>query len=267
MQTIYIDTLICINLFIDYLILCITKMILHINAKNSRLLLSALFGAITTLTATIPFQSVLLSALLKITYTMIMILIAFGKGDFRKIILRFLMFLGISMILSVSVVAINLIYKPTGVFIYNDQIYLDISPTVLIIATAVTYIIISMYHKLSNRSKLMCRIYKVTISVADNDISFESALDTGCNLTEPFSGLPVILTDEVLLCDISVSENKMRAIPYTTAAGSDIIYGFKPECIRIDGKKIHSGCYVGICHKKIHGEVKSILGPRVVEAL
>lgn len=268
METIYIDSLICVNLFIDYIMLCLTKFILHINAKSRRILLSALIAGMSTLWVLLPIQSIFFSALYKIISTTAVILIAFGKCEFRKFTLRCLMYLGISMILSAVVTTLNLLYKPAGVFIYNDQLYIDISPTVLIISTAITYIAISIYQKLSARHKLNCRIYTITIVQGnDKNITFESALDTGCNLCEPFSNLPVILTESELVESINIPENKLRVIPYSTVSGSDTIYGFKPDKVQINGKTLNNGCYIGMCNQKLKGEVRSILGPRITEGL
>lgn len=267
MQTIYIDTLLCVNLFIDYVIICTIKMILHINAKGYRLLLAALFGAFTALLVTVPIKSIFISAIIKITTTIGVVLIAYGKGSLRKFTIRLLMYLGISMILSSFVVMLNLLWKPTGVFIYNNELYFDVSPTVLIISTAIIYLAVNLYQRITATQNLKCRIYKVTFTTSKNHYSIETALDTGCNLIEPFSGMPVILTEKELLQDLDIPKEKLRIIPYHTAAGSDIVYGFKPKTIDIDGKILNTGCYIGICNNKINGEVRSIMGPRITEAL
>ena len=268
MQTIYIDTLICVNLFIDYILLCLIKSALHINVNGKRIILGALVGGISTLTVILPIKSIFLSALCKIGITAGIIYTTFGKASFQKTTIRILLFLGSSMILSTLVMTINLAYKPTGVFIYNNQLYFDISPIVLIIATGVLYLIMSVYQRMTANKKLNCRIYKVTVAVSNNDrYTFDTALDTGCNLQEPFSGLPVILTEKELLKDFNINLYKTRIIPYSTAAGTDAVYGFKPREITIDGKTLHGGCYIGVCNKKIQGEIKSIMGPGIMEAL
>lgn len=269
METIYIDTLICFNLFVDYILLFLTKSILHINAKGKRLLFASVIGSLSTLWVLLPIQSVFLSALYKISTTLLIILIAFGKADFRKTTIRTLLFLGLSMIVSVVVTTINFLYRPTGVFIYNDQVYMDISPVTLIIATMIAYAVINLYQKLISNHKLNCRIYTVSLKYSSDEevITFESALDTGCNLKEPFSGLPVILAEKDILNGINIRKDKLRIIPYSTVSGSDILYAFKPCSIQIDGKTIHNSCYVGICNNKIKGEVKAIMGPQIMEAL
>ncbi len=267
MQTIYLDTLICVNLFIDYILLCITKKIQHIHTKTGRLLISALFGAVTSLSALLPFYSVFFSALWKIACSILINLIAFGKTDLKKFCLRSITFLGLGMILSSSVVIINNLYRTDKMIIYNDVIYFDISPFALLATTGVVYLIITLYNKLSE-NRLRCEIHKVTLSTGHiNQLTFESAIDTGCTLREPFSGLPVILTEEALFEQTGINENKLRVIPFSTISGSDIILGFKPDKVEIDGKEIKNGCYIGICKNKLNGEIKSIMGQELLEVL
>ncbi len=267
MQTIYLDTLICVNLFIDYILLCITKKVLHIRVRTGRLLVSALFGATSSLCALLPFYSVFLSALGKIISAIIIILIAFGKADFRKTCVRFITFLGLGMILSSSVVLINNLWRTEKLVIYNDVIYFDISPFALLTTTGIVYLVITLYNKLSS-NKLRCEIHRVTLTTGNTKkLTFESALDTGCNLKEPFSGLPVILTEEELFEQTGINENKLRVIPFSTISGSDIILGFKPEKVEIDGKELINGCYIGICRDKLNGEIKSIMGQDLLEVL
>lgn len=268
MQVIYLDTLLAVNLFIDYVLLCITKTLLHINAKHRRLILGAIVGAILSLCIFIPVYSVLLSALIKILTALCVVYVSFGKGSFHKTFVRLLTFLGMSMILSTSVVLINNFIKPTDVIVYKDVIYIDISPKILLISTAVTYFCLSVYHRISNIHKIKSETHKITMELRNNQrLNFEAAIDTGCNLKEPFSGLPVILTEESLLADINPEDNKMRLIPYSTAAGSDLIMGFKPSYIAIDDKEIQNGCYIGIFKGKLKGEIKSIMGTELLEVI
>lgn len=269
MQTIYIDTMICINLYIDYLILCTVKHILHINIKPYRILIGSLIGALSTLVSVLNVKSIFISSLYMISTSVLITYISFGKSSFRNFFIRMLTFLGINMILSAGVLSINLIYKPTGVFIFNNTLYFDVSPEILIFATAGTYLILSLYHRISSQHKIKSYIHKVTLFTdKSNKFTFESAVDTGCNLKEPFSGLPVILTEEEILRGIEIPRENLRIIPYSTASCEDTaIYGFKPKYIDIDGKVIHNGCYVALLNNKLKGEVKSIMGPELTEVL
>ncbi len=268
MQIIYLDTLLCVNLFIDYILLVLIRKILHIRAKSRKLIIASIVGATSSLIVLLPRYSVFLSAIYKIAGAIIIVLLAFGKTDFRRLCVRFLTFLGFSMILSASVVIMNNLFSAENIIIYNDYIYFDISPAALIVSTGIIYGCIIMYMKFGSVHRIRSEIHKVTLST-DNikKLTFESVLDTGCTLKEPFSGLPVILTEEAIYGDMGIKENKLRIIPFSTAAGSDIILGFKPNKVEIDGKLLQKGCYIGICKNKLKGEIKSIMGCELLEAI
>lgn len=268
MRIVYLDTLICVNLFIDFLILYIIKRALHINVKSSRVLLGSVFGALCTLSILLPIHSIFITALYKIGTAILIIYISYGKSSFTNISIRLLTYFGLNMILSATVISINLLWKPTGVFIYNDNIYFDISPTVLLITTGAVYIVLNIYHRIISAQKIKSSVHKVTFSVKNKgSITFEAAVDTGCCLKEPFSGLPVILIEKDIIKSLTPNKDKMRIIPYSTAAGSDYVYGFKPTHLDIDGREIYSGCYIGLLSGKLKGEIKSIMGPELMEVI
>ncbi len=268
MQIIYIDTLICVNLFIDYMILFVIRKCLHIISKQWRIVAGAVFAGISTLAVFLPFYTTIFSIIYKLIIAVSTILISFGYNSINKLIVRSLTFIGISMLLCGCVLAAELLWNPTHAMVYNDVLYFDISPVLLIVVTVVVFFTLSIYKMISEKHKLYCDIRKVTIYLnKGKKLSFESAVDTGCNLKEPFSGLPVILIEEDLLKSNEIPQNKIRLIPLSTISGSDILTGFKPEKVYINGKEVYKGCYIGICNKKLKGEIKSIMGTELSEAI
>ncbi len=245
-----------------------TKRILHINSKMWRIVLASVFAGISTAAVFLPFYTKLFSVIYRFLISILIILIAFGYQGIHKFIVRNLTYIGLSMLMCASVLTIELLWNPAGCAIYNDVVYFDISPTVLIITTIITHIILSIYQTISQKHKLSCKVRTVEISINENNqLRFESAVDTGCTLKEPFSGLPVIMLEKEIIGNAQIPKKEMRVIPYTTAAGSDIIMGFKPKQVYIDGKKLHSNCYIGICHNKLNGEIKSIMGNDISEGI
>ncbi len=210
----------------------------------------------------------LISVLMKITVAVITIYIAFPRCNLIKFAVRSITYLGISMLICASVIIIELLWNPSGCAIYNDTVYFDVSPSLLIISTLIIYIALSIYNHLRQRHILNCTVKTVVINTEDKrNFVFESAIDTGCNLKEPFSGLPVIIVEKDLLDEYEISENLLRVIPFSTAAGTDIIMGFKPHKVFIDGKEVINGCYIGLCSGKLQGEIKSIMGTQLLEAI
>ncbi len=268
MQVIYIDTLLCVNLFIDYIILFTIRKFLHINSTLLRLILGSIFAALTTLGVFLPFYTRLFSVFYRLFAAIVTILIAFGFGSIRKLIIRSLAFLLTGMVLCGVVILFELGFDPKKICVYNDSIYFDISPVTLILVTTATYIVLSIFEKMRNQHNIKSRILSITIHTTDcTCMSFKAMVDTGCKLKEPFSGLPVILAEEELLKSVHIPPERMRLIPFSTASGTGSVYGFRPHKLYIDGKIISSGCYIGICKNKLKGEIKSITGTELAEAI
>lgn len=268
MQTIYLDTLICVNIFIDYLILKITHRILHIYTSEFRIIAGAFIGGISVLVIFISEYNHIFSYFFKIISSAIIIIISFGYKSFSKLTVRTITYYGISLILFASVVVIELIIDPVGVIIYNDTLYFDVSPTILVTTTLITYLILSIYRKIRNKNTISQTIRKVTVHTnTDDKITFESAVDTGCNLKEPFSGLPVIIVEKELINYYDIPDYEMRVIPVNTISGSDVIMGFRPVKTFIDNIEVKRGCYIGITENKLKGEIKSLMSAELWEAV
>lgn len=268
MNVIYIDVLITVNLFIDYLLLFSVKRLLHIHTKSIRILLGALFSSLTTPIIFLGFYTELASSVIKPLISSLTILISFGYVNFIRFIIRSGMFWGLSMGLCGVLLITEYFLNPQDLIIYRDTVYLNISPVHLIIFTLAAYMILTIYDKIKGQHNLRCKIIKVTLFSDENKkITFDSAVDTGLNLKEPFSGLPVIMTEKKLLETIDIPSDKMRIIPFSTASGDGIVYGFKPKKILLNGQPSPYGCYVAITENKFNGEVKSIMGEELTENL
>ena len=78
-------------------------------------------------------------------------------------------------------------FKPKGLEIYNDTVYFNISPVVLIILTLACYYILKLIKRLT---KGVCGggICNVEINLSEKSVVFSAKIDSGCNVKEPFSG-------------------------------------------------------------------------------
>lgn len=267
MQTVYIDTLLCVNFFIDYIILYVVRKVLKINKKAIRLLPAAAFASVCTLGVFLPFYTMLFSVIYRIATALITILISFGKGSFKKILLRLLTFIGISISFSGLTALIWLLIKPNGIIIYNDVVYFDISPIMLIVCTLIAFISISIYERLKEKFKPNIKVHKVTVYSDNSEYCFSSMVDTGCNLKEPFSGLPVIVAEQELVSYKDIPKEKIRLVPFKTLSGEGVLKAFKPDKTLIDGKEVTRGCYIGISEQKLTNEIKSLMGSEITEGL
>ncbi|MBR3988719.1 MAG: sigma-E processing peptidase SpoIIGA [Clostridia bacterium] len=267
MHTIYVDSLLCVNLFIDYIILYSLKKMLKINSKVIRLIPASALAALSTLGVFLPFYTRLFSVFYRIITGALIVFTAYGKTKFRNLFLRLSAYMGISICLAGFMLLIWMIFKPQGIIIYNDTIYFDISPVMLIVCTILAFISLSVYERIKEKINPDIKVHKVTVYTDNSKHSFNSMVDTGCNLKEPFSGLPVIVAESELLEKTKIPDEKLRLVPYSTLSGEGMLKAFKPQKILIDGKELKSGCYIGISEGNIKSEIKSLMGKEVSEGL
>lgn len=267
MQTVYIDTLLCVNLFMDYIILFAVRKLLRINSRSIRLLPAAILAAALTLGVFLPFYTRLFSVFYRILSAALVVFTAFGKAKLKGFVARVAAFIGISISISGFVTLVWLIFKPQGIVVWGDAVYFDISPVMLIVCTLIAFISLSIYEKLRAKVKPKIRIHRVTVYSDKCEYSFSSMVDTGCSLKEPFSGLPVIVAERELMEGNVIPDNKLRLVPYKTLSGEGVLKAFKPEKIEIDGKELKSGCFIGVSEGKLNSEIKSLMGDDITEGL
>jgi stage II sporulation protein GA (sporulation sigma-E factor processing peptidase) len=112
---------------------------------------------------------------------------------------------------------------------------LDFSYTGILTAVLTSYVII---HRLviyiKDRREITKLIYDVDI-IFDNKVKRVKAfLDTGNELREPATNLPVMIVERYILNDIDLKKNRMFYIPYKVVDGSHgVLTGFKPSSVNI----------------------------------
>ena len=263
MKNVYIDILITINIFIDYFLLLCTKKIIGSNVGYKRIILGSITGGVTSLSALLPVLPSALNLLIDFTFAMLIVFITFGRCEIKAYIKRVLVFFTVSFLFGGIMIFIYLNFKPYGMGIYNDVVYFDISPILLIIMTLICYYILRILKKLTNN------VYKTDICNTEVHINgkifiFTAKIDTGCNLKEPFSGNSVIIAEKSILEGFLPDKNKIRIIPFESMGGSGIIKGFAVDKVIIDGKILAKPIYLGICENILKGDVKALIPYEII---
>lgn len=257
MRTVYIDVLITVNIFIDFFIILCTKKSLHIKASLKRIILGSLFGGTLSLAALLPALPFGINILFDIASAAAIIFVTFGRCSIKSYIKRVAVYFLISFVFCGIMIFIYTSFKPDGMEIYNDIVYFNISPVVLIILTLACYYILKLIKRLT---KGVCGggVCNVEIYLSNKAATFNAKIDSGCNVKEPFSGEYVIITEETVLDGCIPKDDKMRVIPFESLGGSGIIKGFKPERLLINGVEF-SDVYIGICKNIIKGDIKALI--------
>ncbi len=230
---IYADILFLINFSLDYLCLFIAGRLQNAFCKVLRLLMASAFGGIYSFVPYIIEFPVPLMLCLHIGAAALICFIAFGRRDPKK----FLLISG-SFVVSSALMGglITAIYNISGRYSNGAYTETDALSFCLICLLSAS---IALSYGLICKKRVHTRSTDVKIYVGNEIISAHLLCDSGNLVTEPFSSLPVIVISASCLpypYDMPESDAfplPLRAIPFTTSAGKNCFFGFRPDRIEI----------------------------------
>lgn len=258
LRVIYVDVLIAVNVFIDFMLISCTRKFLHIKIKYIRLILGSILGGVLSLAALLPNIVFPINLFVDFLGACLIVLVSFGITNIKTFIKRVAVYFSLAFSFCGIMLAIYTAFKPKGMAIYNDVVYFNISPILLIILTLICYYILYIFQRLT-KGETGCDVCNIEVKINKNSYSFLAKVDTGCNLKEPFSGNYVIVAENVLIGNYIPSDEKSRIIPFDSLGGSGMIRGFKPDAVKIDGIQKDDSIYIGICNNTLNGDIKALI--------
>lgn len=245
MTYIYVDVLIILNIYVNYFLIKSTARITHTNLKTYRCIISSVVGSAFSLMILLPEIDIIANIIIKLFAAVLIVSLAFGIKDKRKLMKLILCFYGINFVFAGIMLAIYMIFKPSFMGYNNTSIYIDFSLLTLVICTIIAYAAICLIRLIMDGGKADGGKYTVIIKFKNKIISIDGLMDTGNSLIDSFSGKPVIICSEK---DISKLFNEemsfdinnpigigtempkgFRLIPFSTISESGIIPIFKPD--------------------------------------
>lgn len=223
---VYIDLIVVINFFYDFLILSATSTLLKRNIGIVRIIISAIIGELSLITLFISLDKISL-ILLKVFLSLVMVLISFGK---EKLLENMFYFYVITIVLGGSSYMLG-----GDAYLTNVLVLMILSP-----------IIITLYIKSIKeyKSKLNC-LYDVILVEGENTYKMNGYLDTGNKLVDPITKLPVIMINK----DLNIKAKKRFLVPYKVVNNESILECIKVDKVIVDGNVIN--VLLGLCEKSI----------------
>ena len=270
---IYLDTLLAVNLFINYVLLLITAKFLGLPVRKRWLLLGALAGSAGALVILLPMLSFWLDHLTRLLLSCIMVLLSFRIQSFRQFVKTTACLFGASFSLAGFLLALSGWFHPAGLVLKNSAVYVAVSPVLLIIAVVLCYLGLRLLYRITGRHQDHRTLCEVTLSFQGKEVTLAMGIDTGNRLTEPFSGLPVAVADRHGLQKILPEEfpspgtGSFRMVPCRTVAGESILPAFRPErcTIRIGKTVIETtSFYVGVAPDPLLADCDGLLQPEIL---
>ena len=233
---VYLDLVFLINFIMDFYILSGVKFLLRLDTKLYRIILGAFIGSLTIIILFFDISSLFLN-LIKILFSLLMILVSFGK---YKLINRLFYLYVVSIILGGSIYLINdTLGYDIDCFIFINNGYSINLIILIIISPLILFFYIKEFYKLK---KKLNTIYNVKIKLKNKEISIEGFLDTGNMLIDPYFHRPIILLNKNL---INLKYKKIIYVPYESLNNDGIIKCIIPEYILINDK-LYKEVLIGI---------------------
>lgn len=258
LRTVYVDVLIVVNMIIDWMMLLSVGRILKLRTKSRRILLGSAVGSVCSLVALLPRLAPPVNLIIDLVFAALMILAAYGRASPKSFIIRTVTLFAVSFSFCGIMVFICSVFHPSGIAVVNDVVYFNISPVALILLTISCFYALKLFGRLT-RKDIGKRICTVNITIRSFTAEFQALADTGCHVTEPFSGSFVIIADKSCLGNITISGSSGRIIPYQSLGGSGMLEGIPADEVSIDGHSLAERVYIGICDGVLKGDIKAIV--------
>lgn len=292
-QTIYVDVLISVNLFINYFLLLSVAKILNLKPVRKRLILGAFIGALYSLIILLPPINGIFSVFLKLIMSASIVLLAFKWVSNRLFLKIIMVFYGVNFLFGGIIFCLWYFAMPNIIFMNNNMIYLNLSPLFLVTATFLAYLAIRLMNKITGRQNILNLDCEILIKFNEKSVTLKAKIDTGNTLREPFSGLPVVVVQYKFIeqivpepikeyfCvfnDVHTSAKKIsydvqkfkdfRLVPYKTISETGLLPAFKPTYIKILSKNqdIKKDAYIAVCSEKIfNDEFHALINSELIE--
>lgn len=267
-MVVYLDILLLENFLINLFLLRTTVQTIKKKTSTIRLIVSSVVGSLYVITAVMPWLKFLTTAPFKISIAFIMILIALGTKDFIAAIKGSCIFILYSMLLAGIAFYMAIQDNPA---LSQDAVIYSFSYKNLILALMALYLVVNrIVIYVRERKQLTSYIYNIEICINGVKTKVKTFLDTGNELREPATNLPVIIVERQLFQDMNLDSYNAYSIPYSVVSGyGGNLMGIKPDSIKIevDGNLKDEKAILAFSDKKLskHNDYNGLLPRGIIE--
>ena len=239
---VYVDILVILNTLVNYFILLAIRKITRSYTKRWRIALGAFVGGISSLLLFLEYLNVVMTVL-KVLSGVLMVVVTFGIKPLKQFVKRLFFLFAITFLFGGVTYAIYIFFDKDIMLYSNGIIYFDVDMTFLVVCSVISYCVITIITKYTDKKASKNKEYYVTIENNGKSVSCIALMDTGNNLREPFSNYPVIMADKSVFNQL-YTDDTIRLIPISTVNGESLIKSFRPQKISI-GNFVADKVYVG----------------------
>ncbi len=293
MPVIYIDVLIALNLFVDFLLLSATARVLRRPHRRWRMVLAALFGGVCACTILLPALSLPVQALVGVAQAALMVLLAFSWHGWRSYLCEVGVLFALSAVFAGVCYAVWFFVAPGGFVIFNGVVYYDVPPLILVALTVLSYGVVWLYDHLTLGRVPASHSYRLTVTYGGQSVEVRALHDTGNGLADCFSGRPVVVVERAALLPLlpaslrtlrtddliasfagtgescaplaqTAVDTRLRLIPFRSVGGEGLLPAFQPDALTVTDfagqTRDIGGGYVAVTDTLGRGEFQALIG-------
>ena len=234
-MTVYIDGVLFLNFYLDFLLLLTVVVILKRNVRIFRVILGAFVGSLTILVLFFEISSLELF-FIKIYLSFLMCILCFGYHNLKMFLTNIFTFYIVSILLGGFLYFLNITfsYKSVGLVFINEGLSVN-AIFLILVSPVILYLYVKQVRMFKKR--LSC-FFKTNIYIGRKVLKLNGYLDTGNTLS--YKKRPVILTN----IDNSF-RNKKIYIPYIVIGGTGILECIKVRKVEVIGIGVFENVYLG----------------------
>lgn len=196
-MSIYLDIIFIENLLMNYIILFAVSVVMKIQIKQIRLILSSAIGSIYAIIVYLNIIPISSSIFMKIILSIVMTYVAFYAKNVKRLIKELLMFYLISFIFGGCTIALIYFIKPENVKIKNGVFVGTYPIKVALFGGGLAFIITQIAFKITKNKlsskDMICDLY---VYYGEKNLKIKALIDSGNMLKEPISGMPVVVIEK-----------------------------------------------------------------------
>lgn len=299
----YGEVILFVNLVMNYAILWLTSKFANITIAKKRLFAGSMVGALYALAMFLPDIGYLYSTIGKLLFSVFILVVTFAPVKTKK----FLIVLGYFYLVSFSLIgiAVGISYfinsSPDVAMAYNKVLeILNLYFWYALIMTILTGIFVGKFVPALLKKKIVRNFFKVPLSIdfGGKTVKIEALIDTGNNLRDPLSQMPVIIVEysalekilpngikqafagggepviEEILGALEDAEwiRRIRLIPFNSLGKHNgMLIAFRPDQVEINnGNEMIKtrNIVIGIHHRQLchEGSYRALLNPDILQA-
>ena len=245
---VYLDYVFFLNFSFDFLLLLTVSIILRRNIPMKRIILGALVGGISIF-------------LLKLIISILMIIVTFSYKNIRYTIKNISYLYLSSIVLGGALYFLNIqfSYSNEGLIFYHNGLSINVI-VLIILSPFILYTYIKQTLQLKNTYS---QHHRVNITYHGKIIKLNAFLDTGNQLVDPITKLPVVIIQDTMIR----SPTDFILVPYQTVSGPSMMRCLKADSIEIDGKIIQQKFLLGLTKNLNMEGIDCILNPILMEEI